>query len=92
MTESPIVRQTECVTLCYMSVTVLDSPISYEEEQGKPGPSFYLENGIKSCGVVTPPLKNITICLPDGKRVSASERIITDPATGMSTDLGAVFE
>ena len=54
--------------------------------------NVYLENGIKSCWVVTPPLKNVTIYLPDGKQVSASEGIITDPVTGLSADLGAVFE
>ena len=54
--------------------------------------NIYLENGIKSCWVVTPPLKNITIYLPDGKQVSASEGAITDPATELSADLGSVFE
>ena len=54
--------------------------------------NVYLENGIKSCWVVTPPLKNVTIYLPDGKQVSASEGVITDPATGLTADLGEVFE
>lgn len=52
----------------------------------------YLNNGVKSCWVVTPPLKNITIYLPDGKQVSASEGVIADPATGLTADLGEVFE
>ena len=52
----------------------------------------YLNNGVKSCWVVAPTLKTITIYLPDGKQVSASEGIITDPATGLTADLGMVFE
>ncbi|MBX7210716.1 MAG: Uma2 family endonuclease [Verrucomicrobiaceae bacterium] len=81
------IRMTE---LPLMAVEIFSPSQGTQEVMNKV--NVYLENGIKSCWVVTPPLKNITIYLPDGKQVSASEGIIADPATGISADLGEVFE
>jgi Uma2 family endonuclease len=51
----------------------------------------YLQNGVKSCWVVSPPFHLITIFSPDGTQQSVHEGIAKDPATGLTADLAAVF-
>ena len=52
---------------------------------------FYLANGVKSVWMITPPLRGVTIFLPDGSQQSYHGGIVRDPATGLSADLDAVF-
>ena len=51
----------------------------------------YLQNGVKSCWVVSPPLRLITIFSPDGTQQTVQEGTAKDPATGLTADLAAVF-
>lgn len=52
---------------------------------------FYHAHGVKSVWVVTPPLREVTIFLPDGSRESHHGGVVRDPATGLTADLEAVF-
>ncbi|MEM7697324.1 MAG: Uma2 family endonuclease [Verrucomicrobiota bacterium] len=51
----------------------------------------YLEFGVKSCWIVHPTAHTIQIIEPEGKSAVFSEGVITDPATGLTVDLAAVF-
>lgn len=51
----------------------------------------YLQAGVKSCWVVNPPQRAITIYTPDGGLKTFAEGQIKDPATGLTADLEAVF-
>ena len=51
----------------------------------------YLRNGVKSCWIVSPPLHTISLLSPDGKEQIFYEGVATDPATGLTVDLAAVF-
>lgn len=50
-----------------------------------------LAAGVKSFWLVTPQLRTVTILLPDGLEESHRAGIVTDPATGVTADLDAVF-
>ena len=52
---------------------------------------FYLAHGVKSVWVVTPPLREVTIFLPDGSQQSHHGGVVRDPATGITADLETVF-
>ena len=51
----------------------------------------YLQSGVKTCWVVNPPQRTITIYTPDGGLKSFVEGQVKDPATGLTADLEAVF-
>jgi Uma2 family endonuclease len=51
----------------------------------------YLRNGVKSCWVVSPPFRTITIFKPDGTQELCHKGVAKDPATGLTADLDAVF-
>jgi Uma2 family endonuclease len=51
----------------------------------------YLQNGVKSCWVVNPPQRAITIYTPDRGLKTFSEGQVKDPATGLTVELDAVF-
>ena len=51
----------------------------------------YLQSGVKSCWVVNPPQRAITIYTPDGSLKSFVEGQVKDPVTGLTADLEAVF-
>ena len=51
----------------------------------------YLQSGVKTCWVVNPPQRTITIYTPDGGIKGFGEGVVKDPATGLSADLDAVF-
>ena len=51
----------------------------------------YLRHGIKTCWIVSPPLRTITILLPDGTEEVFHRGVATDPVTGLSADLSQVF-
>jgi len=53
--------------------------------------AVYLAQGVKSVWVVTPPLREVTIFLPDGTQQSHHGGIVRDPVIGISADLDAVF-
>ncbi|MBI4662636.1 MAG: Uma2 family endonuclease [Verrucomicrobia bacterium] len=51
----------------------------------------YLQSGVKTCWVVNPPQRTVTIYTPDGVLKSFVEGLVKDPATGLTADLEAVF-
>jgi len=51
----------------------------------------YLRNGVKSCWIITPAFRTVTILLPDGREEVFHRGIATDPVTGLTTDLEKVF-
>lgn len=51
----------------------------------------YLQSGVRSCWVVNPPQRAITVYTPDGGLKTFGEGQVTDPATGLTADLAAVF-
>ncbi|MCI0538718.1 MAG: Uma2 family endonuclease [Verrucomicrobiales bacterium] len=51
----------------------------------------YLRNGVKSCWVVNPPQRSITIYSADGSQKTYVEGQVKDPAIGVTADLEAVF-
>jgi Uma2 family endonuclease len=53
--------------------------------------AVYLRNGVKSCWLISPHLKTITIVGADGKEHSFNSGIAQDPYTGLSADVRAVF-
>lgn len=51
----------------------------------------YLAHGVKSCWVVSPQARTVTVYLPDGEPVTHAQGMVTDPATGLTANLEAVF-
>lgn len=51
----------------------------------------YLAHGVKSCWLVDPPMHQVTVFTVDGQRKIYDEGVVTDPATGVTADLAAVF-
>lgn len=51
----------------------------------------YLDHGVKSCWLVDPPMQEITVFTADGKKKTFEQGIVTDPVTGLTVDLDAVF-
>ncbi len=51
----------------------------------------YLQAGVKTCWVVNPPQRTVTIYTPDGGMKSFVEGHVKDPVTGITADLDAVF-
>ncbi len=50
-----------------------------------------LADGVKSCWVVYPAPRLVTILLPDNNQVFASKGMITNPETRLSADIEALF-
>lgn len=51
----------------------------------------YLKAGVKSCWVINPPQRAVTIYTPDGEFKTFSEGVVKDPATNLEARLDAVF-
>jgi len=51
----------------------------------------YFRHGVKSCWIVSPPLRSITILAPDGTESVCHAGMATDPATGLTADLATIF-
>ena len=52
---------------------------------------FYHAHGVRSVWVVVPPLRAVTIFLPDGSQQIHDAGVVRDPAIGVTADLDAVF-
>ncbi len=52
---------------------------------------FYLAHGVQSVWVVMPPLRSVTIFLPDNSQQTHLAGVVRDPVTGLTADLDAVF-
>jgi len=51
----------------------------------------YFQNGVKSCWIVSPPFRTITMLNPDGTEEVVHNGAAKDPATGLTADVAAVF-
>ena len=51
----------------------------------------YFQNGVKSCWIVSPPIRAITILKPDGTEEVFHSGVAKDPAIGLTADVAAVF-
>ncbi len=51
----------------------------------------YLAHGVKTCWLVDPSLHQIIIYNADGTRKIFEEGLVTDPVTGITADMTAVF-
>ena len=51
----------------------------------------YFAHGIKSCWIVSPPMHSIQILTADGRELVLNSGVATDPVTGLTADLAAVF-
>jgi Uma2 family endonuclease len=52
---------------------------------------IYFRNGVKSCWIVSPHLKLITILGPNGEEQNFDAGLARDPHTGLTADVGTVF-
>ena len=52
---------------------------------------IYFAFGVKSCWVVSPPMHSIQILTANGKEIVLTGGTATDPVTGLTADLAAVF-
>ena len=51
----------------------------------------YFKHGIKSCWIVSPPMHSIQILTADDREIVLNSGVATDPITGLTADLAAVF-
>ena len=51
----------------------------------------YFRNGVKSCWIVSPPFRTITILRPDGTEEVVHSGVAKDPVTGLMADVVVVF-
>src|SRR5438094_1049648 len=51
----------------------------------------YFAFGVKSCWVLSPTMHSIQVLTSDGKEIVLNSGIATDPVTGLTADLSAVF-
>ena len=72
-----------------VAVEILSPSQSHQQVVEKA--EVYLRNGVKSCWIVTPPLRTVTILLPDGREEVFHRGPAKDPATGLTADLAKVF-
>jgi Uma2 family endonuclease len=70
-------------------IEILPPSQGYQEVQEKV--AAYLAHGVKSCWVVSPFARTVTVYLPDGEPVTHAQGTVTDPATGLSARLEEVF-
>ncbi len=72
-----------------LAVEIVSSSQGLEEILEKV--EFYLAQGVKSVWMITPPLREVTVFLPDGSQQSHHAGEVRDPATGLTADLETVF-
>ncbi len=72
-----------------VAVEILSSTQSSREVMEKV--DAYLAGGVKTCWVVNPPQRAITIYAVDGSEKTFAEGQAVDPAIGLTADLVAVF-
>ena len=51
----------------------------------------YFAHGVKSCWIVSPPMHSIQILTSDDREIVLNTGVATDPVTGLTADLAAVF-
>ena len=70
-------------------VEILSPTQGYQEVLDKV--AAYFQHGIKSCWMVWPPLRQVTILTPDRLQHSSTEGTVTDPVLGITAELSAIF-
>lgn len=72
-----------------VAVEILSPSQSHQEVVEKA--ETYLRQGVKSCWIVSPPLRTVTVLLPDGREEVFHRGVAKDPVTGLTADLIKVF-
>lgn len=73
-----------------VAVEILSARQSYYDVMRKL--RTYLAAGVQSCWLVSPPIQNVVVYTPSAPSQSFSTSgVVTDPATGITADLAAVF-
>src|SRR3990172_8726142 len=81
--------ETTRADLPLVAVEILSPSQSHQEVVEKA--ETYLRNWVKSCWIVSPPLRTVTVLLPDGREEVFHRGFAKDPETGLSADLAKVF-
>jgi Uma2 family endonuclease len=71
------------------TVEIFSPTQGYQEIMNKV--EVYLRNGVKSCWLVSPHLKSITIFGSDAREHGFNSGRVRDPYTGLAADVSAVF-
>ena len=72
-----------------VAVEILSPSQSHQEVVEKA--ELYLRHGVKSCWIVSPPLRTVTVLLPDGGEEVFHRGEVKDPVVGLTADLAKVF-
>ncbi len=72
-----------------VAVEILSPSQSHQEVVEKA--EVYLRHGVKSCWIMSPPLRTVTVLLPDGREEVFQLGVVKDPAVGLTADLTKVF-
>lgn len=78
LTEAPLV-----------TVEIFSATQSYQDIMEKV--EAYLQSGVQTCWVVSPPQHAITIYTADGSQKTYVDGQVRDPATGLTAEMEAVF-
>jgi len=72
-----------------VAVEILSPSQSHQEVVEKA--EIYLRHGVKTCWIVSPPLRTVTLLLPDGREEGFHLGAVKDPVVGLTADLAKVF-
>jgi Uma2 family endonuclease len=72
-----------------VAVEILSPSQNHQEVVEKA--EVYLRHGVKSCWIVSPPLRTVTVLLPDGREEVFHLGVVMDPVVGLTADLTKVF-
>src|SRR5437773_11458474 len=65
-----------------VAVEILSPSQSHQEVVEKA--EIYLRNGMKSCWIVSPPLRTVAVLLPDGREEVFHSGVVKDPVVGLT--------
>ena len=77
------------VELPLVAVEILSPSQGHQEVVEKA--ELYLRHGVKSCWIITPPLRTVTVLLSDGREEVFHRGAVKDPVVGLTADLVRVF-
>src|SRR5204863_6121596 len=72
-----------------VAVEILSPSQSHQEVVEKA--EIYLRNGMKSCWIVSPPLRTVAVLLPDEREEVFHSGVVKDPVVGLTADLTRFF-
>ncbi len=77
-----------------MPITTIEiqSPSQHFEDLAEKVRDTYFTAGVQSAWIVVPPLKTVSIFLPDGRQLVFSQGTLTDPVTGIQLSVEKIFD